>query len=219
MTAVPSSFSLNAVPEIHFGPGRALALAGDVKAVSPGGTKILLVADAALLDLGLAAPIQAGLEESGASVVVYGDIAGEPKARQIDAAAEVLRRLEPHSPVPYLVKRAVKLGRMPFPTLIKQLVREESVLTELYREFDISSAENAAADAYASTAKVPALVITGPIASPSSPSVRFTALDMPTITTAACNGTASMSCDASTTSIILDSSTINTSSSKGFSAL
>ncbi|MEQ8791066.1 MAG: type VI secretion system protein TssA [Pirellulaceae bacterium] len=67
--------------------------------------------------------------------------------QQIDAAAEVLRRLEPHSPVPYLVKRAVKLGRMPFPTLIKQLVREESVLTELYREFDISSAENAAADA------------------------------------------------------------------------
>jgi type VI secretion system protein ImpA len=67
--------------------------------------------------------------------------------RQIDAAAEVLRRLEPHSPVPYLVKRAVKLGRMPFPTLIKQLVREESVLTELYREFDISTADRPGADA------------------------------------------------------------------------
>jgi type VI secretion system protein ImpA len=61
---------------------------------------------------------------------------------QIDRAAEVLRRLEPHSPVPYLVRRAVSLGRMPFPTLIKQLVREESILSELYRELGIVAGES-----------------------------------------------------------------------------
>jgi alcohol dehydrogenase class IV len=89
----PAPFSLNAVPEIHFGPGRARALAGDVAAIAPGGTKILLIADGALVSLGLVAPILASLEESGAAVAVYSDIAGEPKATQIDAAAEGARRL------------------------------------------------------------------------------------------------------------------------------
>lgn len=61
---------------------------------------------------------------------------------QIEEAADVLGRLEPHSPVPYLVKRAVALGRLPFPQMIKQFVREESTLSELYRELGI----NASAD-------------------------------------------------------------------------
>lgn len=93
MTFSPAPFSLNAVPEIHFGPGRAKSLAGDVQAVAPGAAKVLLVADAALVSLGLVAPIQAGLEAGGATVAVYSDIAGEPKATQIDAAAEAVRRL------------------------------------------------------------------------------------------------------------------------------
>ncbi len=90
-------FSLNAVPEIHFGPGRSGALSDDVKAVSAadprGPAKVLLVADAALVELGLAAPLQRRLEDSGAVTGLYADIAGEPKAAQIDAAAEAARRL------------------------------------------------------------------------------------------------------------------------------
>jgi len=93
MNAVPAEFTLNAVPEIHFGPGRAKSLAADLQAVAPGGEAVLLIADAALVDLGLVAPIQAQLEESGARVALYADIAGEPKARQIDAAAAAARRL------------------------------------------------------------------------------------------------------------------------------
>ncbi len=92
MTFSPAPFSLNAVPEIHFGPGRATTLAGDVQAVSPGAAKVLLIAGAALIGLGLVAPIQRALEAAGAAVAVYSDIAGEPKATQIDAAAEAARR-------------------------------------------------------------------------------------------------------------------------------
>jgi hypothetical protein len=48
--------------------------------------------------------------------------------------------------VPYLVQRAVALGKMPFPQMIRQLVREESILSELYRELGIdSTAANSAA--------------------------------------------------------------------------
>ncbi|HMA13613.1 MAG TPA: iron-containing alcohol dehydrogenase, partial [Kiloniellaceae bacterium] len=79
-TASPAPFTLNAVPEIHFGAGRAADLAADVVAVAPGAARVLLVADAALVSLRLAAPIQGALEAAGLAVAVFDDIAGEPKA-------------------------------------------------------------------------------------------------------------------------------------------
>jgi type VI secretion system protein ImpA len=57
--------------------------------------------------------------------------------RQLAQAAAVLERLEPHSPVPYLVRRAVELGDLPFPEMIRKLIREASVLAELNRELGI----------------------------------------------------------------------------------
>ena len=59
--------------------------------------------------------------------------------QQIEDAANLLGRLEPHSPVPYLVKSTVELGRLPFPEMIKQFVREENTLCELYRELGINT--------------------------------------------------------------------------------
>ncbi|NIA67390.1 iron-containing alcohol dehydrogenase [Pelagibius litoralis] len=87
-----ASFSLNAVPEIHFGAGRAQGLAADIKAISKG-RRVLLVADAALVDLGIVAPLRRDLEAAGAVTDLFADIAGEPKASQIDAAAEAARLL------------------------------------------------------------------------------------------------------------------------------
>ncbi len=58
---------------------------------------------------------------------------------QLDHAANVLQQLEPHSPIPYLVKRAVQLGSLPFPRLIKQLIRDTNVLDELDRELGVPS--------------------------------------------------------------------------------
>jgi alcohol dehydrogenase class IV len=93
MTVAPASFTLNAVPEIHFGPGRARDLATDVTAVAPGAARVLIVADAALVSLGLVAPVQRALQDAGLNTALFDDIAGEPKAYQIDAAAEAARRL------------------------------------------------------------------------------------------------------------------------------
>jgi type VI secretion system protein ImpA len=56
---------------------------------------------------------------------------------QLKQAANILQMLEPHSPIPYLIKRAVELGEKDFPDLIKELIREKNVLAELNREFGI----------------------------------------------------------------------------------
>jgi predicted component of type VI protein secretion system len=57
--------------------------------------------------------------------------------RQLERAAAVLQELEPHSPIPYLVRRAVELGALPFPELIKVLIRDANVLNELSRELGL----------------------------------------------------------------------------------
>ncbi len=62
---------------------------------------------------------------------------------QLNRAAELLQQIEPHSPIPYLVKRAVRLGSLPFPLLIQQMVRDANMLGELNREFGIDAGQNA----------------------------------------------------------------------------
>ena len=49
----------------------------------------------------------------------------------------MLRRLEPHSPIPYLLERAVTLGALSFPDLMKELVRDANVLAAMSRELGI----------------------------------------------------------------------------------
>jgi type VI secretion system protein ImpA len=58
--------------------------------------------------------------------------------RMLNDAAEMLQRIEPHSPVPLLVKRAVKLGDLKFPDLMRALIRENATLDELDRLMGIS---------------------------------------------------------------------------------
>jgi type VI secretion system protein ImpA len=60
--------------------------------------------------------------------------------RQLGEAATVLRGLEPHSPIPYLLQRAVELGALSFPELIKELVRDANILGALNRELGIKDA-------------------------------------------------------------------------------
>jgi type VI secretion system protein ImpA len=56
-------------------------------------------------------------------------------------AADILASIEPHSPVPYLVRRAVQLGGLPFPDLIQAFVREQAVLDTMFRELGIPKKE------------------------------------------------------------------------------
>jgi type VI secretion system protein ImpA len=60
--------------------------------------------------------------------------------RQLAQAAALLQELEPHSPIPYLIQRAVELGGLPFPQLIRALIRDQSVLGELNRELGLKQA-------------------------------------------------------------------------------
>lgn len=61
--------------------------------------------------------------------------------RQLNQLAGQLQQLEPHSPIPYLIKRAVELGSLSFPLLIKELVRDANVLTDVQRFVGIKEAE------------------------------------------------------------------------------
>lgn len=53
--------------------------------------------------------------------------------RRLSEAADYLLRTEPHSPTPYLVKRAVEWGNMTLPELLQQIVRNEGELDEIDR--------------------------------------------------------------------------------------
>jgi type VI secretion system protein ImpA len=64
--------------------------------------------------------------------------------RQLSEAAALLQQIEPHSPIPYLIQRAVALGAMPFPQLMRELIRDDGILTEMNRELGIR--ERAAAE-------------------------------------------------------------------------
>jgi type VI secretion system ImpA family protein len=53
--------------------------------------------------------------------------------RRLSEAAEYLLHTEPHSPTPYLVKRAVEWGTMSLPELLQEIVRNEGELSEIDR--------------------------------------------------------------------------------------
>jgi type VI secretion system protein ImpA len=61
--------------------------------------------------------------------------------RQLEEIAESLERIEPHSPIPMLIKRCVRLGSLPFPKLIREIVQDANTLDELDRLLGIPKPE------------------------------------------------------------------------------
>jgi type VI secretion system protein ImpA len=55
----------------------------------------------------------------------------EEAYQTLEELADYLGRIEPHSPTPYLIRRAVNWGRMPLPELMAEIVREEGDLNRL----------------------------------------------------------------------------------------
>jgi predicted component of type VI protein secretion system len=53
--------------------------------------------------------------------------------RLLQAAADFLQRTEPHSPTPYLIRRAISWGKMSFGELLPELIRNNSELSEILR--------------------------------------------------------------------------------------
>ena len=44
---------------------------------------------------------------------------------------------EPHSPIPSHIQRACELGSLPFPQLMRALIRDQNIITEMNRELGI----------------------------------------------------------------------------------
>jgi type VI secretion system protein ImpA len=57
--------------------------------------------------------------------------------RMLSEAADYLARTEPHSPVPYLVRRAVLWGNMDLEQLLNEVVRNDSERKEIFRLLQI----------------------------------------------------------------------------------
>ncbi len=87
---------------------------------------------------------ESGLDSSGigARSVALHVASREQVYRQLNEAAGMLQKLEPHSPIPYLLHRAVELGALPFPELMKALIRDSDVLESMNRELGIKESEN-----------------------------------------------------------------------------
>ena len=74
------AFAVKRVPEVHFGPGRARAIAEDAAVLGHPRKPVVLVADRALVELGVAGRLTAALEAAGAEVALFADIDGRAQA-------------------------------------------------------------------------------------------------------------------------------------------
>jgi alcohol dehydrogenase class IV len=90
LTEIPA-FAVKRVPEVHFGPGRARAIAEDAAVLGHPRKPVVLIADRAMVELGVAARLTAALEAAGAEVARFDDVAGEPKEAQVEAATDFVR--------------------------------------------------------------------------------------------------------------------------------
>jgi type VI secretion system protein ImpA len=66
------------------------------------------------------------------AVARMADVQSREQAYQaLEALADYLGQIEPHSPTPYLIRRAVSWGRMPLPELMQEILREEGDLNRM----------------------------------------------------------------------------------------
>jgi type VI secretion system protein ImpA len=56
---------------------------------------------------------------------------------QLRNTAELLIQLEPHSPIPYLIRKAVELGELSYPQLMARLVEDPTALMQIRKELGL----------------------------------------------------------------------------------
>jgi len=61
--------------------------------------------------------------------------------RRLAAVAEYFRRAEPHSPIAYLVERAVRWGQMPLDAWLQDVISDDSVLAHLRETLGLKNSE------------------------------------------------------------------------------
>jgi type VI secretion system ImpA family protein len=84
----------------------------------------------------------AGEHESGGEIWSANPIRSRAEAYwRLTEAAEYLLRTEPHSPTPYLVKRAVEWGSMSLFEVFQQIIRNEGEMQEINRLLRLTNKE------------------------------------------------------------------------------
>ena len=79
----------------------------------------------------------AGGASGDAALTAGGQVASREEAlRRLAEVARFFRATEPHSPVAYLVDRAVKWGRMSLGDWLREVVKDETQLGMLYDLLD-----------------------------------------------------------------------------------
>lgn len=56
---------------------------------------------------------------------------------RLSQLADTLIELEPHSPIPYLIRKAVDLGSLPYPQLMSRILENSEALESIRREFGL----------------------------------------------------------------------------------
>lgn len=91
-------------------------------------------------------PEPAAIEVAGAAPAAVvaapaGPVANREEAlRRLGEVAEFFRRTEPHSPISYLVQRAVRWGHMPLEGLLREVVKNDDVLNRIWETLGLDSA-------------------------------------------------------------------------------
>ena len=68
--------------------------------------------------------------------------------KRLGEIADFFARTEPHSPVSYLVSRAVKWGNMPLESWLQDVIKDETVLYQLRQTLGINTSESSGNSEY-----------------------------------------------------------------------
>jgi type VI secretion system protein ImpA len=86
---------------------------------------------------GAAAPTTSGAV-GGAIIGDHTAMSREQAFKSILQLADYFKKTEPHSPVAYLLEKAVRWGKMPLPRLLRELIKDDPMLAELFRVMGVS---------------------------------------------------------------------------------
>jgi type VI secretion system ImpA family protein len=93
------------------------------------------LAEALAINREAALPVVNGSNGAGATV---SSIATRAEAYQrLAEVADFLERIEPHSPVPHLIRKAIRWGSLSLEDLLAELVRDSGQLAEIYRTLQL----------------------------------------------------------------------------------
>jgi type VI secretion system protein ImpA len=92
------------------------------------------------------------LRSQAAILLHQGAVSLEPQnradaLRRLAAVGDYFRKTEPHSPVAYLVQRAVRWGEMPLDEWLQDVIHDETVLGQLREMLGMKDADNGTSNA------------------------------------------------------------------------